>query len=88
MNGLWIYTGVLSAALFAVMGWDKLTAIRRKRRVPEAVLFLMAVIGGAPGGLLGMISFRHKIRKWYFVAGFAAFTLVWIGGIFWIIYMQ
>ena len=60
---LWCYLGVMSILLFIVMGWDKLSAMRQKRRVPEATLFLLAVIGGAPGGAMGMICFRHKIRK-------------------------
>ena len=85
MNKLWIYIGTMSVLLFLVMGWDKLSAVREKRRVPEATLFLMAAIGGAPGGLLGMISFRHKIRKWYFGAGFILLALTWVGGVSWLI---
>ncbi len=85
MNKLWIYIGIMSVLLFLVMGWDKLSAVREKRRVPEATLFLMAAIGGAPGGLLGMISFRHKIRKWYFWAGFILLSLTWVGGVIWLI---
>ena len=85
MNKLWIYIGTMSVLLFLVMGWDKLSAVREKRRIPEATLFLMAAIGGAPGGLLGMISLRHKIRTWYFWAGFLPPSLSWVGGLIWLI---
>ena len=83
---LWCYLGVMSILLFIVMGWDKLSAMRQKRRVPEATLFLLAVIGGAPGGAMGMICFRHKIRKPGFTIGFpvlaaAWFAAVWMMGI-------
>ena len=46
MKLLWCYIGIMSILLFVVMGWDKLSAMREKRRVPEATLFLLAVIGG------------------------------------------
>ena len=35
----------------------------------EATLLFMALIGGSIGALCGMIAFRHKIRKMYFVLG-------------------
>lgn len=78
MKLVWIYIAVMSAVLFVVMGWDKMSAMRQKRRVPETTLFLLAVIGGAPGGVLGMICFRHKIRKPWFSVGFPALTAAWI----------
>lgn len=77
MKLLWCYLGVMSILLFIVMGWDKLSAMRQKRRVPEATLFLLAVIGGAPGGAMGMICFRHKIRKPGFAIGFPVLAAAW-----------
>ena len=74
---LWCYLGVMSILLFIVMGWDKLSAMRQKRRVPEATLFLLAVIGGAPGGAMGMICFRHTIRKPGFAIGFPVLAIAW-----------
>ena len=66
----------MSAALFAAMGADKHYAKSPHRRVPEKRLFLLALLGGAPGGLLGMYAFRHKTKHWYFVWGFWALTLL------------
>ena len=59
---------VMSVVLFALMGADKRFARHEMRRVPEKKLFLFALLGGAPGGLLGMYAFRHKTKHWYFWA--------------------
>ena len=51
------------------MGIDKRKAIKRAFRIPEATLFLIAILGGSIGSILGMYTFRHKTRHWYFVYG-------------------
>ena len=51
------------------MGIDKHKARKRAFRIPEATLFLIAIIGGSIGSLAGMYAFRHKTRHWYFVYG-------------------
>ena len=60
----------MSLVTFLVMGSDKLRAKRGARRVPEARLFLLALLGGGVGGLLGMYAFRHKTRHLHFALGF------------------
>ena len=55
--------GGLSVAGFVLHGWDKWRAGRGGRRVPEATLHLVSVLGGWPGALLGRHLFRHKTRK-------------------------
>lgn len=69
-----IYGAVSLAALIAY-GADKRKAKRGKWRIPEKVLLLLSFFGGAVGGLLGMVLFRHKTRHWYFwfvnIAGLA-----------------
>lgn len=65
-----ILIGVASVVLFIVMGADKGLAKAGKRRVPEATLFLLALIGGALGGSLGMLAFRHKTKHVKFIIGF------------------
>ena len=75
---LWLC--VMSLVSFLVMGSDKRRAIRGARRVPEARLFLLALLGGGPGGLLGMYAFRHKTRHLHFVIGFPLIAAVQILG--------
>ena len=69
-----LYVLVMSLLLFAVMGADKRRARGGARRVPEKRLFLLALLGGAFGGWLGMYVFHHKTKHWYFRWGFALLT--------------
>ena len=77
--GLAVLMLCMSIALFSLMGADKRLAKTGGRRVPEKTLFLLALLFGAPGGLLGMNFFRHKTRHWYFVWGFRLLTALQLG---------
>lgn len=48
---------------FLLVGYDKRRASKKLYRIPEKVFFLLALIGGAIGLYLGMITYRHKTRK-------------------------
>ena len=61
---------------FAFMGIDKYKAKKRAFRSPEATLFIIAIIGGSIGSLLGMYAFRHKTRHRSFVYGMPFILLV------------
>ena len=52
------YLAAMNLLLFVLMGADKAKAKRGARRVPEATLFFLAVLGGSLGGVLGMAAFR------------------------------
>lgn len=65
--------------LFVVMGADKRRTRRGLRRVPEKTLFLLALLGGACGGWLGMRAFRHKTQHPSFVWGFSLLSLAQLG---------
>ncbi len=68
MRPLLIALGVLSLITLTVYGMDKAKAQARRWRIPESALLLLSFCGGAAGGLLGMLLFRHKTRHWYFWA--------------------
>ena len=70
------YILVMSIVAFCVCGADKFAAQRQKSRVPEKVLFLLSALGGSVGMYLGMFTFRHKTKHWYFVVGTPAIILV------------
>ena len=63
---------------FALMGIDKSKAKKRAFRIPEATLFIVAIIGGSIGSIIGMYAFRHKTRHWYFVYGMPAILILQI----------
>ncbi len=70
---LGVYLLIVNVAAFAVYGADKLRARRGRWRVPEKTLFLLAIIGGSVGALLGMWCFHHKTRHWCFRYGIPLF---------------
>ena len=60
---LLIWLGIMSILTLLLFGWDKLMAKLGRSRIPEAALLGAALFGGGTGALLGMLLFRHKIRK-------------------------
>lgn len=81
---LWV--AVMSLSLFIVMGLDKYFAKAGARRVPEAKLFRLALIGGALGGWIGMYTFRHKTRHAKFVIAFPALAVVQLAIVWYLCY--
>jgi uncharacterized membrane protein YsdA (DUF1294 family) len=59
---------VLNFAAFVAFGIDKARARDGRRRIPEARLLQLALLGGSPGAYAGRRVFRHKTRKQPFVA--------------------
>ena len=59
-------TCIMSVATFLLYGVDKYKAMRKKWRIPEAVLLAAAFLFGGIGANLGMVLFHHKTRKWKF----------------------
>lgn len=66
LKGFAIILLILSLLTFIVYGLDKHDAKAKTWRTPERRLLLFGFIGGALGGLLGMVIFHHKTRKFYF----------------------
>ena len=63
---------------FCLMGIDKRKAIKGAFRIPEATLFVIALIGGSIGSISGMYTFRHKTRHASFVYGMPAILIIQI----------
>ncbi|EIT84423.1 hypothetical protein A374_15504 [Fictibacillus macauensis ZFHKF-1] len=60
------------------MHYDKEKAKSGKWRVPEKRLWLIAILGGAPGMLIGMFHFRHKTKHPRFQIGLPILTLLYV----------
>ena len=67
---------ILNIVAFALYGIDKFKAKRGSWRIPEAVLFGIAVPGGTIGAIAGMFCFRHKTRKDLFRYGLFCVLLI------------
>ena len=74
-----IYIIIMNIIGFYLMGLDKHRARTRQWRIPEKVLFGAALLGGSAGAWAGMYAFRHKTRRWYFVAGMPLILAVQTG---------
>lgn len=73
------YLLFINLTAFALMGTDKRRARMHRWRIPEKTLFLAALLGGSPGAIAGMYTFRHKTRHWYFVVGMPLILLLQAG---------
>ena len=76
MAVLLVYLAAVNLVTFALYGIDKAKARRGAWRISEKMLFLLPLLGGSIGALLGMRVFHHKTKHWYFVWGIPAILLV------------
>ena len=81
---LLVWLAVINLLTFIVYGADKRRARKGKWRVPEKTLFLLPLLGGSIGALLGMRVCHHKTKHWYFVWGIPAILLAQIALAVWI----
>ena len=85
-GALAVWLIAINLVTFAVYGADKRRARRGAWRVPEKTLFLLPLLGGSIGALLGMRVFRHKTKHWYFVWGVPAILLAQLALAVWLLY--
>ena len=76
ISALLLIIGGMSFVLFAMMGIDKALAKRGAWRIPEKTLFLLSVLGGALGSIIGMYFFRHKTKHASFKLGMPLLLIV------------
>ncbi|MFF2911998.1 DUF1294 domain-containing protein [Paenibacillus sp. NPDC057934] len=67
---------VINLIGYVVMSEDKNKARKRRDRVPEKTLFLLAAMGGALGVLIAMYRKRHKTRHLSFRIGIPLLLLL------------
>lgn len=70
---------VLSGVSFTLMGIDKSRARKGQWRISEKALFLSAICFGAVGGTIGMFTFHHKTKHWYFRVFFPLLAVLQVG---------
>lgn len=73
-----LYFIIINIIGFVIMGIDKRKAIKKRWRIRESTLFLIAFVGGSIGAILGMRIFHHKTKHWYFVYGIPLILLIQI----------
>lgn len=70
------YLIIINVVTLLIFGFDKLFSITGNRRIREKVLLIMALVGGTPGTIIGMILFRHKISKDAFLVPLALIIIL------------
>lgn len=82
------YLVLMSVLGYISMYSDKKRAIQHKYRIPEKTLFIIALMGGSIGSILGMQQFRHKTKHWYFKYGMPSILFLQCIIILYMWYMQ
>jgi len=78
------YLIALNIVTFLVYGIDKIKAKQKIRRIREASLLVLAVLGGSIGALLGMYVWHHKTKHKKFKYGLPLILLAQIALIYFI----
>jgi uncharacterized membrane protein YsdA (DUF1294 family) len=76
-----IYLIAANVIAFAMFGIDKSAAKAGRRRISEKRLFVVSLLGGAPGAWAGMKVWRHKTLHNSFRFGIpllVLFNAVWV----------
>lgn len=83
-----IYLIVISLVTALVTNYDKKAAKSRpKHRVPEKILFLLAILGGSVAEYLTMLKIRHKTKHKRFMIGLPIIMVLQVV-ILWLILTQ
>lgn len=72
------YLAVVNTITFIVYGIDKLKAKKRKWRIPESTLLLLAIIGGSVGAWCGVKVWHHKTLHKKFIYGIPLIVIIQI----------
>ncbi|MGE5629755.1 MAG: DUF1294 domain-containing protein [Caulobacteraceae bacterium] len=69
MKEIAVYLAAVNILGFVIMGIDKSKSKRHKWRISESSIFVVGLLGGGIGVLLGMSFFRHKTKHLKFMLG-------------------
>ena len=87
-NALLYYLIVINIVTFLVYGIDKWKAKQGSWRISEAILLILAVIGGSIGALLGMKVWHHKTLHKKFKYGVPTIIIVQLALIVYYLYEE
>lgn len=73
---LLLYIVGINIFTFIIYGLDKRKARKQSYRISELTLILLGLIGGALGGLMAMVIFKHKLSKGLFRLGIPIIIIV------------
>jgi len=76
LHPLWAWLNAVNAVTLGMYGYDKFIAGSARTRIPERVLLGLALAGGTPAALIGMLLFRHKMAKTSFLGQFVVVLLI------------
>ena len=79
-----IYLLMINGISLIFYGLDKLFAVKDMWRIRDFTLLVLAAAGGSAGALLGMLLFRHKIRKAKFFVTVPLLLALHAGLLFWL----
>lgn len=76
---IWVFTCLfaINMAAFFCYANDKHRAYYQRRRIPEALLLSLAILGGAYGAGCGMLLFRHKTLHKSFLITVPVSFVIW-----------
>lgn len=76
IKNILIYLVIINIIAFLAMWIDKEKAKKGKWRISETALFVLVILGGSVGGMIGMYTFRHKTKKKRFTIGFPVILIL------------
>ena len=76
MPGILFYLVLINLVTFIIFAVDKWKARNNRFRIKEAVLFLLCLLGGTIGGIIGVHALHHKTTRQAFVVGIPLILLV------------
>ncbi len=76
MSILFMYFIMINFVAYIVMAGDKRKARQKKYRTSEQTLWLLALLGGAPGSFVAMQTHRHKTKHVSFKYGIPVLAVI------------